>query len=243
MVQTEVRFNEWLTEGFHLFKENFGVLVIAALLTMLISSVTLGILLGPMMAGFWIVCLRLYDKSSPAPTGGTVFEGFQHFAQSFLFVLVWGLLMLVAVLILSLIPIIGQLAVIALSFLLGAILMFALFLIVDQKMPFWPASMKSIEVVKQNFWPFVGYSALASVIGQAGSILCGIGVIFTMPIMGCMLTVAYRNVFSEGGAAQAAPAGPADTPPYTPPAEEPRTEEPQPPEPPRTDEPGDDNNE
>jgi hypothetical protein len=62
-------------------------------------------------------------------------------------------------------------------------------------MPFWPASLKSIDTVKTNFWPFFGLSIVAGLIGSAGAIAFGIGVIFTIPIQGCILAVAYRDVF------------------------------------------------
>ena len=73
--------------------------------------------------------------------------------------------------------------------------MFGLFLIVDRQMEFWPASQESINTVKTNFWPFFGVSAVAGFIGSIGAIAFGIGVVFTIPIQGCILTVAYRDVF------------------------------------------------
>ena len=62
-------------------------------------------------------------------------------------------------------------------------------------MEFWPASQDSINTVKANFWPFFGLSVVAGFIGILGAIAFGIGVVFTIPIQGCILTVAYRNVY------------------------------------------------
>ena len=73
--------------------------------------------------------------------------------------------------------------------------MFGLFLIVDQQMQFWPASRRSIDMVKSNFWPFFGLSIVAGFIGGIGAIAFGIGVVLTIPIQGCILAVAYREVF------------------------------------------------
>ncbi|MEW6263596.1 MAG: hypothetical protein AB1641_11025 [Thermodesulfobacteriota bacterium] len=199
MNTTEVKFNEWLQEGFSLYKENFGLLVVAALVAVLLSAVTLGILLGPMMAGMAMITLALHDKKLPKPTVGDLFKGFGYFLNTFLFFLVWGLIGLVCSMILNIIPILGQLASLALGLGLSALLMFAMFLIVEKGLGFWPASMESIQVVKGNLWPFLGFGALAAIIGGIGSILCGIGIILTLPLQFCMVTVAYRQVLGGGG--------------------------------------------
>jgi uncharacterized membrane protein len=62
-------------------------------------------------------------------------------------------------------------------------------------MDWLPASKESINIVKSNFWPFFGLSAIAGIIGSIGAIACGIGVVITIPIQGCILAVAYREVF------------------------------------------------
>ena len=100
--------------------------------------------------------------------------------------------------ILSIIPLIGQLVAIFFNFAVCALIMFAIFLVVDKEMAFWPASMESIRTVKTNFWPFLGLYVVTSIIGGIGSIALGIGIIFTMPIQFCMLTVAYRHIFKTG---------------------------------------------
>ena len=198
MTQPEVKVNEWLTEGFNLYKENLGLLVLASLVAIVLASVTFGILAGPMFAGLYMIALALVDRKTPKPQVGDLFKGFSFFLQTFLFVLVFGLGLGILSIILNLIPLLGQLASLCLSFGAQALLMFALLLIVDQGMDFWPAAMASINMVKTNFWPFVGFGVLAAVFGFLGSLACGIGMIFTLPIQVCMITVAYREVFANG---------------------------------------------
>jgi uncharacterized membrane protein len=195
MEKVEVKFGIWIEDGFNLYKDNFGPLVLASLIAMLLSWATLGILLGPMMAGLAIIALELVDRKQPQPSGGEVFRGFDYFLNSFLFFLVWGLMVGFGSLILFLIPCIGMIAGMFLVYGAQAFLMFALFLIVDRKRDFWPASMESINIVKTNFWPFLGVSIIAGLIGSLGGIACGIGVIFTIPIQMCVLAIAYRDVF------------------------------------------------
>ncbi len=192
--KVDVKFSEWIQQGWELYKANIGVWIVASLLVIVINVATLGLLGGPMMAGLVWMALVLVDRKDPKPQMGDVFKGFDYFLQSFLFYLVWGIIML-AISLVSLIPCVGTLVVIVVSITLHTALMFGLFLIVDKKMDFWPASMLSLNVVKPNFFPFLGLLVVAMLIGHVGAIACGIGVIVTMPITVCILAVAYRNVF------------------------------------------------
>jgi uncharacterized membrane protein len=124
-----------------------------------------------------------------------VFRGFDYFLNSFLFFLVWGLFIGLGIAILTVVFCIGLVLAAPIIYVAQAFLMFGLFLIVDRKMDFWPASMESINTVKTNFWPFLGVSIVAGLIGSLGGIACGIGVIFTLPIQICIVAVAYRDVF------------------------------------------------
>ena len=202
MQKVQVKFGEWIEGGFNLYKSNFGTLVLASIFVVVISAITAGLLAGPMLAGLALVTLQLLDRKGPAPEAGKVFKGFDYFLQSFLFVVVWGIGILIGSVILGSIPVIGQLASIAFAYAAQAFLMFGMFLIVDRGMDWLPASTESINIVKANFWPFFGLSAVAGIIGSIGTIACGIGVVFTIPIQGCILALAYREVFGgsdDGG--------------------------------------------
>ena len=202
MNKVQVKFGEWIEGGFNLYKSNFGTLVLASIFVVVISAITAGLLTGPMLAGLALVTLQLLDRKGPAPEAGKVFKGFDYFLQSFLFVVVWGIGILIGSVILGSIPVIGQLASIAFAYAAQAFLMFGMFLIVDRGMDWLPASTESINIVKANFWPFFGLSAVAGIIGSIGAIACGIGVVFTIPIQGCILALAYREVFGgsdDGG--------------------------------------------
>ena len=196
MNRVPVKFGDWIEGGFNLYKNNFGTLVLASIFVVVISSVTAGLLAGPMLAGLALVTLQLFDRKEPKPEAGKVFKGFDYFVQSFLFVVVWGIGILIGSVVFGIIPVIGQLASIAFVYAAQAFLMFGMFLIVDRHMDWLPASMESINVVKTNFWPFFGLSAVAGIIGSIGFIAFGIGIVFTIPIQGCILAVAYRDVFT-----------------------------------------------
>ncbi len=198
MNKVQVKFGVWIEGGFNLYKANFGTLVLASVFVVVISTVTAGILAGPMLAGLVLVTLQLLDRKAPPPEAGKVFKGFDYFLQSFLFVVVWGIGILIGSVILGMVPVLGQLASIAFVYAAQAFLMFGMFLIVDRQMDWLPASTESFNIVKDNFWPFFGLSAVAGIIGSLGAIACGIGVVFTIPIQGCILAVAYREIFDLG---------------------------------------------
>ena len=195
MQKIQVKFGDWIEAGFNLYKANFGILVLASVFAVVIGTITAGLLAGPMLAGLVLVTLQLLDRKEPVPEAGMVFKGFDYFLQSFLFVIIWGIGLLIGSVVLGVIPVIGQIASVAFVYAAQAFLMFGLFLIVDREMEWLPASKLSINTVKTNFWPFFGLSAVAGILGSIGAIACGIGVVFTIPIQGCILAVAYRDVF------------------------------------------------
>jgi hypothetical protein len=199
---TEVKFGDWISKGFDLYKENLATLIVATLIAVVLSAVTAGILAGPMMAGLILIVLDLVDRKGK-PDVSRLFNGFQHFAQSFLYVLVWGLIIILGSTLLNFILCVGTLAAIAGSLALSTLLMFGMFLIVDRGMAFWPASMQSLQTVKAQFFPLLGFFIVAAAIGQIGFILCGVGAVLTMPIAYCMLAVAYREYFPAQGSAPA----------------------------------------
>lgn len=204
---TEVKFGDWIGKGFDIYKQNLGLLVLSSLVAMLISAVSCGILSGPMMAGLILITLHLVDGKPGKPEVGWVFQGFSHFLQAFLLFLVWGIILGVASFLLNLIICVGSVAAMVGAYIMNALLCFAIFLVVERKMDFWPASMLSIKTVKPSLWPMVGYVIVAGLIGSVGALACGIGIFFTIPITIVLLTIAYREFFpAEGQAASTPPA-------------------------------------
>ena len=201
MDKVDVKFGEWIEKGFNLYKENFGILVLVSLIAVVVSAITVGVLAGPMAAGVLLVVFQLHDRKEPKPEVGTLLKGFDFFLNSFLFFIVWGVAIFVVSLILGLVPCIGQVASLFVVFVAHALLMFGMFLIVDRNMEFWPASVESFNMVKRNFWPFLGFSIVSNLIGSIGAVACGIGVVFTLPIQICILMVAYREIF-DGNAVE-----------------------------------------
>ena len=72
---------------------------------------------------------------------------------------------------------------------------FALPLILDKQMAFWPAMMASWKQVHKHWWQVFGLVIVVGLVGAAGLLGCCIGVIFTFPIgMGAVM-IAYETIF------------------------------------------------
>ncbi len=191
MSKVQVNIGDAVKQGFELYKQNFWLLVLVNLVASVLSALTIGILTGPMMAGVVIVTLGLIDRRTPKPVLGDIFKGFEVFLPAFLYMLV---LMLVGVL--------GNFILPALATILGyvatTLTVFSLFFIVEDRMDFWPAIVRSYNVVKDNFLVFFGLVLVACLLSSVGFLACCIGIIFTMPLYYCIIAVVYRQHFPAG---------------------------------------------
>jgi uncharacterized membrane protein len=193
-MQPEVKLGEWIQKAFDLYKANFGIIFPAALIAICLSVVSIGVLAGPMMAGMFGIIYALVNKQEPKPVIGDLFKGFSFFLPAFLLFLVcYG-----AVAVISLIPCIGWTISPLLSLGVGTAVIFAIPLIVDKKMDFWPAVMASFNKIKPNFWMFLAYYLVVGLISGVGMIACGIGVLVTAPFSMIAVAVAYKDTFVEG---------------------------------------------
>ena len=125
---------------------------------------------------------------------GEVFKGFSYFIQSFLFVLVWGLIIVVVSVVVNVIPLLGQILSLALIYGVQALPhVRALFSRGKESVFLGCLHGRASTRSRPTSGPFWDLGVVASIIGSLGAMACGIGVIFTAPIQACILTVAYRE--------------------------------------------------
>jgi len=196
MAESKVDVGGWISEAFELYKANFGLMCVATLLAALLGVFSCGILAGAMFAGVVMIVLRTSRGEEPKPEIGDVFKGFDFFLQALLLVLVLGVAYAAA----GMVPFIGAVA----GILIAPLVMFAMPLVVDRKMEFWPAIVASYEKAKEEYVSLLVLMLLASLISGLGAILCGIGVILTAPMGTIIPVVAYRHLF-EGAEPDAVP--------------------------------------
>jgi len=219
-------------DGWKLFVKDAGALIVGALLVALLSVVTIGILAGPMIGGYYLMVSRRVREGRPAEIGD-VFSAFDRFGSLFIATLV--IVILVAI---------GLVFLILPGLMLAAIWLYVPLFIVDQKMSFGDAMSASRELVTRNgFWLHVGVVTLLWLLAAIVGGITAIGFLITWPITITVVTAMYFRARGEGGmvdvatdrlaaatpgatAAQAPPVAPQKAPPaaaQAPPAHDPES--------------------
>jgi len=194
MKQIGENYSGWIREGFNLYKDHLGSLVLLSLVAAIISAVTLGILTGPMMAGFLMIVKKLSSDKDYKPEIRELFEGFNHFLHTFLLWLVISVAMLIVSAVLQIIPVLGPIVSFCLWLLAITFQMFATILIIEKNMEFQKAIGETYAIFKDEMGPSLGFFLITGLICNIGLILCGIGAILTFPIGFCIVTLAYRDL-------------------------------------------------
>jgi len=76
---------------------------------------------------------------------------------------------------------------------------FALPLIIDRQMEFWPAMDASRRMVGKHWWVVFGLLVLCGAINVVGVLACCVGLFVSMPIGFGALMYAYESIFSAPG--------------------------------------------
>lgn len=166
-----------------------GVLIVGGILATVVSAVTCGLLAGPLMVGMLLIAQRLLKNDPVKPQAGDVFKGFDSFVQALLL----SVIATVAIMVLSILPIIGQLA----GLIVCAVMMWALVFIAYEKATAIDAIKKVFELAKSGSFtvPLV-FAVIASLIGSLGAIVCVVGIFFTLPLTYCLMACCYATLFS-----------------------------------------------
>jgi hypothetical protein len=183
--------------GWQLVKANFWLLVGASFVAGLIAGggalpwvgPLIGLILGgPMMGGLFALYLKRI-RGQPA-SFGDAFAGFSLFVPLMLAHIVSGLLTGLGVL-LCVLP----------GIYLGVSWVFALPLVIDKRLDFWPAMELSRKVVTRHWWQMFGLLILCGLVTLAGLLACCVGVIVTAAVAEAALMYAYEDIFGARPAA------------------------------------------
>lgn len=137
---------------------------------------------SPLLMGNFIVAAKLLQGHPPQFRD--FFSGFSWF---------WPLLLvsLVGSVLIS----IGMILLIIPGIYLTVSYLFASCLVVDRGLDFWPAMEMSRRTVTPLWFGFFAFMLLMIAINLAGALLLGLGLLATIPLSFCALTVAYVDLF------------------------------------------------
>lgn len=120
-----------------------------------------------------------------------LFTGFGRFPQ-----------MLVAVTLSTLATYLGLILLIIPGLFVAGALAFVPFLVVRQHLSGMEAVSKSWEVLKPHGFAMFGFLFVVGILIMVGLVLCGVGVLFTLPVGAVAMAIQFRAFFPESTAAQ-----------------------------------------
>ena len=190
----------------------FGITAVGMILG---GMAPLGILLGPMMCGIYLV---FRARSRREKVGfALLWKGFDFFAQSLIATLIMmaiSLVVLVPAFVLYIIAMIGvgesqntalfavvvvvfTLVTLVVSIAIGAVFFFVYPLIADRGLSGTEAASLSFKAARANAGGVLQVMLLNTVLGMLGVMCCYVGVLFLLPFTMGATWLAYRQVFPE----------------------------------------------
>jgi serine/threonine protein kinase len=139
---------------------------------------------GPLMGGLYFYLLRKI-RGEPVRTE-TAFAGFSHsllqlFLASFVTQVLTGL---------------GFICLVLPGVYLFVAWFFALPLVIDKRLEFWPAMRLSRKVISKHWWKFFGFLLVLGLINLAGLAACLVGIFVTLPLSFAALMYAYEDIIN-----------------------------------------------
>ncbi len=149
-----------------------------------VTSVLAPLIIGPLLGG---LCLHFLKKIRGEPTNiETVFSGFRtHFLQLFL----GGF---VALTLIGL----GFFCLVLPGVYLFVAWMFALPLIIDKRLDFWPAMELSRKTISRHWFNFLGFIVILGLLNLAGLVALAVGLFIAAPVAVAALMYAYEDIFA-----------------------------------------------
>ncbi len=180
-----------LSRGWALLQANMGVLVGGTILAWLVS---VGLSFVPIIG--WIVGFILLGSldymflrriRGEEVQIGDVFAGFNLAMVNLAMAGLVKWLLVTIGLILCILP----------GIYLGVGYVFALPLVIDKKMEFWPAMEVSRRVVHAHWWSMFALVIVLALVGCAGVLACVVGLAITIPLASAAFMYVYEDLFGD----------------------------------------------
>jgi uncharacterized membrane protein len=167
-------------------KKNFVLHVVTTLAILVVGGFSFGLLYGPMIAGY--MRMIKVEEEGGTPQIGDVFKGFDDFVPAFLAAFLGG----IAVSIGTMLCIIPGLLIMALP-------ITATYLVAFGEKDGINALKRAFELVKANLIPSALCALVLGIVGSLGAILCGIGILLTLPIAFIGMYHMAKQMVGDGG--------------------------------------------
>jgi uncharacterized membrane protein len=190
--QAALPLGEYFKTGWGLFKQYPGGFVGFCLLYFVIQLALHAIpIVGalaslavstPLLMGNFFVSAKLLQGRTPEFRD--FFAGFQFFLPLLLLSLVAGLFIGI-----------GTILLIIPGVYLAVAYLFASYLVIDRGLEFWPAMELSRLTVNPRWFSFFAFVLLLALLNLGGALALGLGLLVTMPLSFCTVTVLYAEIF------------------------------------------------
>jgi hypothetical protein len=190
----EVDIGRCFSRSWDLLARHFWLVVGASFVLGLIKG-AVGPLVGVCTGGLYFLVLKLI-RGEPARFG----DAFGGFSLAFLQLLLAGLIS-------GCLTSVGLLCCLLPGIYLGVAWLFALPLVIDKNLDFWPAMELSRKVVSRHWWLFFGFVLVNFLVMLLGLAVCIVGFFIAYPVVLGAIAYAYEDIFGRQPAgAQEAPA-------------------------------------
>ena len=190
----EFKIGDYINRGFEIFRKDpgpfigygavmfFGIILMAFI--PILGALAMLVLVMPLTAGFYHYANKVANDEPR--TFRDFFAGFNQIGSLF------GLMLLMAVVLFF-----AFLALIVPGIYLAVGYSFALPLVALGGMGAWEAMELSRKVIHKNWWWFLLFSLVVSVISSLGQIALFIGIFVTMPIAYCVQYAAFEDIMGQ----------------------------------------------
>jgi uncharacterized membrane protein len=171
----------YIKKAWDIYMDDLGNFLLAYIILSIINAVAFSLLTGPVMCGMMYMTLKKLRGEKVDLSDA--FRGFDNFGYTFVAGIVYVVVLGV-----------GALFLIIPAFILGALFIYMFPFLIDKKMRFEEAFRASVDLVKGNLLEHTLFFFVVSLISISGLILCGIGVLFTLPLFYLAFAVAYYKL-------------------------------------------------
>ena len=183
----QVNLGNWISRAWDMVTADLGSFIILGLIYVVIIGVTSGtvigelFVIGPLSVGFFFV---IFEKMRGKDINiGDIAKGFNFFIAAVLSNILITLFVAIGI-VLCIIP----------GAIVAALYLFTPAFIGEKNLDFWEAMEASRKVVMDYLFELIIFVIILGLINAVGALLCGIGLIFTVPLSFAAMAIAYDDL-------------------------------------------------